>query len=95
MKPFQVKPSSSEKIWIKCKNGHHRHNKICDICTKKGITKCKTCLEFTIKGKKYSSMTDFCNKHDISRTTFCRKMKSQEIDIKNIDKIVEFIEKNY
>ena len=40
-------------------------------------------------------MTDFCNKLDISRTTFCRKMKSQNLDLRDKDKMVEIIEKNY
>lgn len=93
--PDIVKPNSSDKVWIKCINGHERYKKICDIFTKSGITKCKKCLEFTINKKNYSSMTDCCNKLNISRTNLSRKMKSQGLSIKNINELKNFIETNY
>ena len=93
--PNKVKYGSSDKVWIKCINGHERYNKICDIFTKKGITKCKYCLEIIINGVKYSSMTDCCNKLNISRTSLCRKMKSLELNIKDPNVIKYFIETNY
>lgn len=95
IKPCDVKPSSSEKIYIKCHNGHQRYRRISDVFTKNGITNCRYCLEFTINNIKYTSMTDCCNKLNISRTNLCRKMISANLDIKNTSHVKNFIENNY
>lgn len=104
--PLDIVPGSNEKVWFKCSKGHSFNRQINHVFRKdrKRIMNCPECpkpfivrkkRELTIKGVKYNNITECCKKLSISRGYLYKKMKSQEIDIKNIDKIVEFIEKNY
>jgi len=106
MTPIDVLPGSNENVWFKCSNGHSFNRQINHVFRKdrKRIMNCPECpkpfivmkkRELTIKGVKYNNITECCRDLSISRSYLYQKMKSQEIDIKNIDKIIEFIEKNY